>query len=187
MLRDANPREDFEHDRADGTASLRETAAGELDGLFRFAISQVDGDWHRARDVVQQAVRVALAHARAPSDASSQRAWLRGIVRNVARRERRSRWRLHGALRRLSTERERPALLVESPDADRAARVRAVFGAVAQLDTAEQSLFYAFYRAGRSHASIAEELGTTHKSVEARLYRLRHRLRTLIAADEEKA
>ena len=49
-----------------------------------------------------------------------------------------------------------------------------------RLGRADQDLFYAFYRSGRSHACIATELGTTTKSVESRLYRLRTRLRAAL-------
>jgi DNA-directed RNA polymerase specialized sigma24 family protein len=47
-------------------------------------------------------------------------------------------------------------------------------------DQNDQDLFYAFYREGRSHAALAAELGTTPKGVEARLYRMRSKLRSAV-------
>jgi RNA polymerase sigma-70 factor (ECF subfamily) len=49
--------------------------------------------------------------------------------------------------------------------------------AVTSLSAADQGLIFAYYFDGRCQASIASDLGVTEKSVEARLYRARGRLR----------
>jgi RNA polymerase sigma-70 factor (ECF subfamily) len=182
-LFDAPP--DDEADGADDRAPIRQTAAGELDGLFRFAAARLGNNTHLAADMVQQALLVAMTHSSPPSRARDQRAWLRGIVHNVIRSQMRSVRRGREAMNRVSIEQQvaqgNSGSGGRSPiDQNRARVVRAVYEAVTELDQAEQDLFFAFYRAGRSHACIAAELGTTCKGVETRLYRLRSRLRKVL-------
>lgn len=170
-----------EHPRAEGLARapIRETLSGEIDGLYRFAAARVSHRSHVAEDAVQQALLIAMAHRSPPSDPPGQRAWVRGILRNVIRR----------SLRTARRERDRVARVAFGPssssaatgaDDERARMVRALELAVTELDAADQALFYAFYRAGRSHAAIAADLETTAKGVEAKLYRLRVRLRAAL-------
>ncbi|MEZ6243185.1 MAG: sigma-70 family RNA polymerase sigma factor [Phycisphaerales bacterium] len=173
-------------------APIRETAGQELDGLYRFAVARLGGKSHMAEDVVQQALLIAMAHASPPSEAERQRAWLRGVVQNVIRRQLRTRRRGRAAMLRLSSEREDGGRGGEEVDGreeggERARLVRALFLAVTELSRADQDLFYAVYRAGRSHACVAEELGTTPKGVEARLYRMRSRLRKAMESSIEGA
>lgn len=165
-------------------APIRQTATDELDGLYRFAMVRLGFRAHLAEDVVQQALVIAMGHRRPPPDAMRQRAWLRGIVHNVIRRELRSRRRGRQALERAAAEASetRPAA---DEGGDRARLVQALALAVTELDRADQDLFYAFYRAGRSQAAIAADLGTTPKGVETRLYRLRARLRAAMSRSGE--
>jgi len=130
-----------------------------------------------------------MAHGSPPSEAVRQRAWLRGIVRNVVRREMRSRRRGRAALERARVaQRGAPSSGAadggQGADESRARLVRELYLAVTDLDQADQDLFYDFYRAGRSQARIADALGTTTKGVEARLYRLRSRLRAAMEGCE---
>jgi RNA polymerase sigma-70 factor (ECF subfamily) len=176
---------DDEADRAGDRAPIRQTAAGELEGLFRFAAAQLGHNAHMAADVVQQALLVAMAHSSPPSRAHDQRAWLRGIVHNVIRSQMRSARRGREAMNKACIEYQVAQGKGGNDDGlpidqNRARVVRAVYEAVMELDQAEQDLFFAFYRAGRSHACIAAELGTTSKGVETRLYRLRSRLRRVL-------
>ncbi len=180
-------------DDADGRGScapIEETAADELDCLYRFAVARLGGGSRMAEDVVQQALVIALAHASPPGEAGRQRAWLRGIVRNVIRRDARSARRGREAVLRLvsgGSEADGVNLAGGQAihDERRAGTVRALLLAVTALNRADQDLFYAVYREGRSHASVAAELGTTVKGVEARLYRMRSRLRAALASGEE--
>jgi RNA polymerase sigma factor (sigma-70 family) len=177
-------------DRQDHCAPIRQTLAGELDGLFRFAAARLGhNNTHMAEDVVQQAVLIAMAHASPPSEADSQRAWLRGIVHNVIRSQRRSLRRGREAINRAAhaglADYSGSSGPAHSSAPSRQSAVQALYLAVTDLNQAEQDLFYAFYRAGRSHACIAAELGTTCKGVEARLYRLRSRLRSALERSGE--
>ncbi len=186
------PGSDLDAREGDRCAPVRATAAEELEGLFRFAVARLGGgsggQGGAAEDVVQQAVLIALSHASPPPEAERQRAWLRGIVRNVIRHRARSGRRGREAALRLSRGMDEAAGASPSAqDGERAGRVRALFLAVTELSSADQELFYAVYRAGRSHASVAEELGTTVKGVEARLYRMRGRLRRALESVDEGA
>ncbi len=172
-------------DDRDCCAPIRQTIAGELDGLYRFAMARLRHNAHMAEDAVQQALLIAMAHPSPPSEVQAQHAWLRGIVHNVIRRQVRSLRRGRQAIHRAPFERHdggRSDADAAAPHAEdgRNRMVQALYLAVTDLNQAEQDLFYAFYRAGRSHACIAAELGTTSKGVEARLYRLRSRLRTAL-------
>lgn len=172
-------------DRADHCAPIRQTLAGELGGLYRFATARLGNKAHMAEDVVQQALLIALAHASPPPEVQRQRGWVRGIVHNVIRREMRSLRRGREALQRTTFENPGPhpdgvASSAHEADESRARTVRALYLAVTELDQADQDLFYSFYRSGQSHASIAADLGTTTKGVETRLYRMRSRLRTAL-------
>lgn len=171
-------------------AGLRRLLGEGLDALYRYILVRVGSDAHAAEDVLQQTALVALTHARAPEKAEEQEGWLRGIAKNLLLRH----WRLtrrDGAvqspsnsklarelLQRLSSPEpvERPLLREELRDQ--------LLRAVAELPHEDQALLYAFYRQGKSRAQIAAELGTTDKSVESRLYRVRGRLREILGNGE---
>lgn len=55
--------------------------------------------------------------------------------------------------------------------------------AIGRLSAGEQVLFYRKYYYMQSTAQIASELGTTERSVEGRLYRLKKKLRKLLGGD----
>ncbi len=173
-------------DNGDARAPIARTASEELDALYRFASARVGGDSHMALDAVQQAIRIALDHAAPPERPSIQRAWLRGIVRNLVRREVRQRSRGRRAIQGLASVRPHQVPPGHNNDdaGERLTLVRTLFLALTELDQSDQELFYAFYRAGRSHAAIAVDLGTSAKSVESRLYRMRARLRAALSQME---
>ena len=56
--------------------------------------------------------------------------------------------------------------------------------AVTALPAADQELVFAFYFEERSRSAIANATGTTVKGIEARLYRVRNRLRDLLKDPE---
>ncbi len=62
-------------------------------------------------------------------------------------------------------------------------RQQALYRALNQLDTYEQSLFYRKYYYRQSTAQIAAECGTTERAVEGRLYRIKKKLRRLLGGD----
>jgi RNA polymerase sigma-70 factor (ECF subfamily) len=156
------------------------------DALYRFILIRVHGDRHAADELLQQACHVAARHRRMPKDDSECEAWLRGIAKNLIRRHwrRNRKRRAHRSLedvdvaRQLAEDMEARPL---PPDAlIREETARQALLAVTSLPAAEQELVLAFYFEGRSQTDIAETLGVSVKSVETRLYRVRHRLRAIL-------
>jgi len=171
-------------------APIAQTAAEEIRGLFRFAVARLGFRSNMAEDVVQQALVVAIAHRSPPVRADEQRAWLRGIVHNVIRSESRRARRRDHAHRQAGEEAashggSTSGGEVPGVSSRRPREVEALYLAVTELDEADQDLFLAYYRAGRSQLSIAQEYGTSEKGIEARLYRLRAKLRSLVATHLE--
>lgn len=161
-----------------------------VDGLYRFILYRVGTDRDAADDLLQQTCFEAARHGRPPLDEGECEAWLRGIARNLIRRHWRKRKRqagvvsiedaaLAGALADDLESRPLPgdALVKEES-------VAQLLLAVTSLSAAEQGLVFAYYFDGRCQAGIARDLGVTEKSVEARLYRVRGRLRKTLRSVE---
>ncbi len=156
------------------------------DGLRRFILVRVGGDSHVADDLLQQTCCIAAGRSSMPRQADECEAWLRGVARNLIRR----RWRelkrmgrhipiADGTLgRQLAEDMESrplpPEVLLREESSTQ------LMLAVTSLPSADQQIIFAFYFEGRSQADIADDLNVTAKSVEARLYRVRGRLRTIL-------
>lgn len=156
------------------------------DALYRFILVRVYGDREAADELLQQTCHEAARHRRMPRDDTECEGWLRGIARNLIRRH----WR-RARKRRRQRSLEDAAVarqLVEDmesrplpPDAlMKEESTRQVLLAVTSLPVPDQQLVLAFYFEERSQADIAESLGVSVKSVETRLYRVRHRLRAVL-------
>lgn len=156
------------------------------DGLYRFILVRVGGDHSAADDLLQQMCCVAAGHRRPPGEPEACEAWLRGIARNLIRKHWRE-MRRHGRhlpiedaalssrLAEDLTERPLPPEVL----ARRESKEQLLL-AVTSMPAADQSLIFAFYFEGRSQADIAKASGVSVKSLEARLYRARGRLRTAL-------
>ncbi len=167
-----------------GEAALRGLLTEGLDPLYRFILFRVGCDPHRAEDLLQQTAYIALNHERAPKDAQEQEWWLKGIARNLIRQHWRQRRRAEAALGDASLNgRGRTADADDSPPAAAAkgSEVMRLMTALTDLPSDDQALVYLFYKRRRSTAQIAEELGVSEKSVECRLYRIRHVLRNALS------
>ncbi len=156
------------------------------DGLYRFILVRVGGDRSAADDLLQQMCCVAAGHRRPPDGSEACEAWLRGIARNLVRkhwREARRRGR-HLPVEdaaissRLAEDLEARPLPPEMM-ARRELREQLLL-AVTALPAADQTLIFAFYFEGRSQVQIAAETNVSVKSLEARLYRARNRLRAAL-------
>jgi RNA polymerase sigma-70 factor (ECF subfamily) len=158
--------------------ALRRLLSDGIDALYRYVYSRVGCDPVVAEDVLQQTVCAALENPRTPPAGEQQEWWVRGIAKNMVRRHWRSVQRDSG-LGRIGMARR--WLLDDGPPSDGEPIKKEVMEqlllAVSDLGADDQWLLYAFYRHGWSRAEIAEELGTSVKGVESRLYRLRGRLR----------
>lgn len=156
------------------------------DALYRFILVRVHGDRHAADELLQQTCHEAARHRRMPKDDTECEAWMRGIARNLIRRHwRRTRKRRElrsledvSAARQLAEDMESRPL---PPDAlIREESARQMLLAVTLLPAADQQIVLAFYFEGRSQSDIADTLGVSIKSVETKLYRVRHRLRAIL-------
>ncbi len=145
--------------------------AGQAAGLRRLALSIVR-DAAEAEDVVQDAYARSLV-APAPAGPAFI-AWMRVVVRGLARN------RLRDRSRRMSREasytRERAAAAAEH-DEERAATLRAVVDAVLALDEPYRRVGLARYFEGVDDTVIAARDGITVAAVATRLKRARARLR----------
>ncbi len=156
------------------------------DALYRYILVRVGGDSHLADDLLQQTCHEAARGRRLPDDDNECEAWLRGIARNLLRRHWRQRKRTQGQVPlenavlagQLVADMESHPLPADGMIRDEAAGQLML--AVTSLPAEEQRLIFAFYFQGRSQADIAQETAQSAKSVETRLYRVRHRLRAIL-------
>ena len=181
----------FTTDGSDRRGRLRDLLSINIDALYRYVYVRLGGDSAAADEVLQQTALVALDHANAPAEPEAQALWLRGIARNLIRRH----WRVSGPgeggrlnadakaawslLSRIESDQSPDDLVIKKEEQDQ------LVYSIASLPSEDQWLIYAFYRHGRTRAEIAEELGTTPKAVQSRLYRVRSRLRAMLANIED--
>jgi len=162
---------------------LRRAFITAAESLYGFLLVRCGGRRDRADELLQETCHQAARHKRPPRCESECERWLFGIARNLIRGEARR-------LRRASAH-------VAIGDPAVAARLAAVMEsqplppevlareeikqqlllALTSLPAVEQQLLFDVYFEGRSRIDIAESLGVSVKSVEARLYRARRRLR----------
>ena len=160
------------------------------DGIYRFIYVRVGNDGHAADDVLQQTCAAAVGHRNIPQDDRECEAWMYGIARNLIRRY----WRQNkrqkdhvslddvNASRKLvenMTNRSMPVGEIVQDDAYAQLTL-----AMTSLPSADQRLIFDFYFDGQSQAQIAQELDTTTKSIETKLYRIRNRLRSILQNNE---
>lgn len=153
------------------------------DAIYAFIVVRVGGDRHAADDLLQQTCYEAVRKRRVPKPDDACEAWLFGIARNLVRKHWRTQKRRgvvlpledHDSGRNIVEKMQAGALSAESISDP--GMVTQLMLAITSLPAAEQQLIFAFYFDGRSQQQIAEDQNTTAKSIEARLYRLRSRLR----------
>lgn len=145
--------------------------AAMADGVRRLARALVyDAD--RAEDVAQEAL--AIAAARPGPAPEGLRAWLAGVVRNVARNV------VRGDRHRRERERvaARPEALPPTADlVERLAEQRRVIDAVMRLEEPTRSAVVLRYFEGLGVADVAQRLDVPLETVRTRLRRGRDRLR----------
>ncbi|MHC5027136.1 MAG: RNA polymerase sigma factor [Planctomycetota bacterium] len=161
-----------------------------MDAVYRYIFVRVAGDPAAAEEILQQTACAVLHQPNAPQAAAEHEWWIRGIARNLVRRY----WRVRKRDARRSVGEGGLRYLVEAPTPDGAMadvvddeeqRAR-LLQAIAALPAADQWLLYEFYKHGRTRGEIAAATGTTIKGVEAKLYRMRGRLRTALTETGEE-
>ena len=169
---------------------LQRVFSGCADGLYRFILVRVGLNRHAADDLIQQACYEAARKRSVPEADADCEAWLFGIARNRIRKHWRSLRRKgvqlasenEGVARELLAAMERGPLPAELLGREEA--VTQLMLAVTALPSVDQQVLFAYYFDGRSHQEIAEHSGTSAKSVEMRLYRVRARLRGMLGAPQ---
>lgn len=181
--------EDWAAEQADHSRStLRRTFQRVADALHRFIYIRVGGDSALAEDILQEVCCAAAESKTIPPDEDERGRWLFGIGRNLIRGHLRrlKRRGIHlpfddaNVSRRLADDMgSRP--LPEEVLADRQ-RIDQLLLAITSLDAADQALIFSFYFDGQSSVELAEASGVSLKSIESKLYRVRHRLRARLDA-----
>ena len=141
-------------------------------GWVRALARHLTADGAGADDLAQEALVAALV--RPPPEDRPLRAWLAAIVRNLARRERRSAAGRHARERVTARAEADPGTgdLLERLDSH-----RAVVEAVARLDEPYRAAILLRYFEGLSPDAIASRTGTPLRTVHTRLHRALSRLR----------
>ena len=110
----------------------------------------------------------------------SWNAWLTSIVRYTALNRQRAERRRQA--QELPEETEDPGLTPEE-EALRHDRQETLLRALERLPRKERLLFYRKYYYGQATAQIAAELGSSERSVEGKLYRVRKKLQELLEGE----
>ena len=111
----------------------------------------------------------------------SWNAWLTAITRNIALNRARQ-MKTHESLEEISTEIPSRDLTPEEIVLKKERQAQLI-RALNSLSSEERKLFYRKYYYLQPTAQIAAELGTTERSVEGRLYRLKRRLRKMLGGE----
>ncbi len=136
----------------------------ETDGLRRLARA-ILLDAHRAEDAAQETLRIALERGPRPGIAAA--AWLRGVLRNVVRRTRRTDARRLARERAAATSSHAP----DSASTERLARRKAVLEAVLVLPEALRTAIELRYFEGLPPRVIARRLGIPVETCRSRVRR----------------
>lgn len=147
--------------------------------LFGYVLRLVDGDRHRAEDVVQETLFRAWRHpdSLAP-ERGSVRPWLWTVARRVVLDGERAR---RARPREVTDAAGQPALVEDG--IDRALAAQVVADALTSLTSEHREALVETYYRGRSVADAARSLGIPEGTVKSRTY---YALRNLRSALEER-
>lgn len=151
------------------------------DAVYRFILQRV-GDRTTADEILQESCHQAMRRGTLPLDSDRMGAWLTGIARNLIRKHWRNqrRDRRNQPLDEASAGRELLDRLESSEVEWRDDDGETLLRAVTALAAAEQRLIIGAYFEGRCYEDLAAESRTTAKAIEAKLYRIRAKLRELL-------
>lgn len=138
--------------------------AKEADGIRRLARAILT-DAHRADDAAQETLRIALE--RGPRPGIPAAAWLRGVLRNVVRRTRRTDARRRAREHAAAT----PLRAPDSGSAERLARRKAVLEAILVLPETLRTAIELRYFEGLPPRAIARRLGVPVETCRSRVRR----------------
>lgn len=153
-----------------------------VDRLTRYLLVVTAGDEQAARDALQGMMPRLVKHIRVFTDEAVFWSWLTVLARSARADERRTRRRYFAFLDRFTRHAEIETATPPAPAPDD--RLDAALARhVALLPAAERDLIEWKYTERRSVRDIAAQLGTTEKTVESRLTRLRAKLKEAVLAE----
>ena len=165
-----------------GDQEALERLLSHFDGMLRYIIGGIFSDPGEQEECMAQ-VRAKLWEGRESynPDKSTPATWLTAVCRNTAFDH------LRRLRRRPQTEELSPRHPDPSPSPEEALlrkeRAQALARALNTLSRGDYQLFYRKYYYLQSTQRIADELGTTPRAVEGRLYRIRKKLQQQLGGD----
>ncbi len=149
--------------------------------LLRYLLVLTDGNFESAQEALQLTLLRVARHAKSFATEAALWSWLTVLARSAIVDERRKRHRYLGMLDRFWRRRE---VELSAADHEADAHFRAVLDKeLTALAPDERALVERKYFDGASVQVLAAETGSTEKAIEARLVRVRRRLREAILAD----
>ncbi len=159
---------------ASSEEAFREFHALYFERLYHFLLVVCRGSDDQAQEALQVALLRVVRHARIFRSEETFWCWLKALARSAAVDAGRKQRRYAALLERFACRlRLRPGCGVAEPD-PLTGQIEAL---LADLDAFERRLIEGKYLAGESVKELAVQTGLTEKAVEARLTRLRQRLR----------
>jgi RNA polymerase sigma factor (sigma-70 family) len=175
---DAEPSISNPDDEADGASRAAAEQAERLIcclPMLRTYVRRLVGDRERASDVLQNVSVTILTTSGSPTELVDFAAWCRGVARNVAAYELRSRRRLQHILS-VGDDLEDAADPIADPEDNASSRTE-LARLTGQLDHGAFELLYRRYVLGESAKDLAIELAQSPAALRMRLMRLRSQLR----------
>ncbi|KDN76907.1 sigma-70 family RNA polymerase sigma factor [Streptomyces olindensis] len=146
--------------------------------LLGYAARRLRGDWHRAEDILQEAVVRAWSHAGALGTApETMRPWLFTVVRNLLIDDHRAR-----ALRPVTADALEDTDVPVADEVNRLLTGHVVTEALGDLTERQREILRLVYFDGSSVAEVAELLGVPEGTVKSRTYYAVRALHRALAA-----
>ncbi|MER6712950.1 MULTISPECIES: sigma-70 family RNA polymerase sigma factor [unclassified Streptomyces] len=167
-----------EHGGVDAETFIRAVYARHGTVLLRYAVRRLRGDWHRAEDILQEAVVRAWSHGGALGTApETMRPWLFTVVRNLLIDDHRAQ-----VLRPLAADALEDTDVPVADEVNRLLTGHVVTDALDDLTERQRGILRHLYFDGSSVAQVSELLGIPQGTVKSRAHYAIRALRRALAA-----